>query len=95
MSQRNRSVVENAWKAFASHDADRISAVLTDDAEWLAPPGNATAVALEGPSHMIGKKAVVHFLAEDGRGATHRPHPYQRLGLWSRRFAGPGHPTQR
>ncbi|MGG7569725.1 nuclear transport factor 2 family protein [Streptomyces sirii] len=64
MTQRNRSVVENAWRAFASHDADRISAVFTDDAEWLAPPGNATAVALEGPSHMIGKKAVVHFLAE-------------------------------
>ncbi|MCI2421883.1 nuclear transport factor 2 family protein [Saccharopolyspora sp. K220] len=46
-------------------DADRIAAVFTEDAEWLAPPGNATAVALEAPSHMVGKKAIVRFLAED------------------------------
>ncbi|WP_413811268.1 nuclear transport factor 2 family protein [Streptomyces sp. OE57] len=64
-SQRNQGVVQDAWKAFASHDADQISAVLTEDAEWLAPPGNATAVALDGPSHMVGKKAIVGFLAED------------------------------
>ncbi|MEV7097161.1 nuclear transport factor 2 family protein [Amycolatopsis sp. NPDC051045] len=61
----SRDVVENAWKAFATHDADRISAVFTEDAEWLAPPGNATAVALGGPSHLIGQKAIVRFLAED------------------------------
>jgi ketosteroid isomerase-like protein len=65
MSQQSRAIVENAWKAFASHDTDRISAVFTEDAEWLAPPGNATAVALEGPSHLVGRKAIVHFLAED------------------------------
>ncbi|ANS62378.1 hypothetical protein SLINC_0154 [Streptomyces lincolnensis] len=65
MSQQNRAIIESAWKAFASHDADRISAVFTEDAEWLAPPGNATAVALEGPSHLVGRKAIVRFLAED------------------------------
>jgi hypothetical protein len=65
MSQRNRKIVESAWQAFASHDADRISAVFTEDAEWLAPPHNATAVALEAPSHMVGRKAIVRFLAED------------------------------
>lgn len=65
MSQQNRSIVQNAWKAFASHDADLISAVFTEDAEWLAPAGNATAVELEAPSHMVGKKAIVRFLAED------------------------------
>ncbi|CDR14113.1 predicted protein [Streptomyces iranensis] len=64
-SQRNQRIVQDAWKAFAGHDADQISAVLTEDAEWLAPPGNATAVALDGPSHMVGKKAIVRFLAED------------------------------
>jgi ketosteroid isomerase-like protein len=63
MSQR--AIVQNAWKAFASHDADRIASVFTEDAEWLAPPENATAVALAAPSHMIGRKAIVHFLAED------------------------------
>ncbi|WP_086843661.1 nuclear transport factor 2 family protein [Amycolatopsis kentuckyensis] len=61
----SREIVENAWKAFATHDADRISAVFTEDAEWLAPPGNATAVALGGPSHLVGRKAIVQFLAED------------------------------
>lgn len=65
MSPRSREIVQNAWKAFASHDAERISAVFTEDAEWLAPPGNATAVALDGPSHMIGREVIAHFLAED------------------------------
>jgi ketosteroid isomerase-like protein len=61
----SREIVENAWRAFASHDADRISAVFTEDAEWLAPPDNATAVALGGPSHLVGRDAIVQFLAED------------------------------
>jgi hypothetical protein len=39
--------------------------VFTEDAEWLGPAGNATAVALAGPSHMIGRPAIAHFLAED------------------------------
>ncbi len=65
MTPQSRAIVQSAWKAFASHDAGRIAAVLTEDAEWLAPPGNATAVALDAPSHMIGKKAIVRFLAED------------------------------
>jgi ketosteroid isomerase-like protein len=65
MPHDSRNIVRNAWKAFASHDADRIAAVFTEDAEWLAPAGNATAVALEAPSHMVGRDAIVHFLAED------------------------------
>lgn len=65
MSQQSREIVQNAWKAFASHEADQIAAVFTADAEWLAPPGNATAVALEGPAHMVGREAIVRFLAED------------------------------
>jgi ketosteroid isomerase-like protein len=65
MSPQNIAIVQNAWKAFASHDADQIAAVFTEDAEWLAPPDNATALALEGPSHMVGRKAIVQFLAED------------------------------
>jgi len=58
-------IVQHAWKAFATHDADRIAAVFTEDAEWLAPPGNATAVALDGPSHLVGREAIVRLLAED------------------------------
>ncbi|MGI5423651.1 nuclear transport factor 2 family protein [Streptomyces sp. CA-179760] len=65
MSQKSRNIVQNAWKAFAAHDPDRISAVFTEDAEWIAPPGNATATALQVPSHMVGRKAIARFLAED------------------------------
>ncbi|MFI0447932.1 nuclear transport factor 2 family protein [Actinomadura sp. 6N118] len=65
MTQANRDVVQSAWQAFAHHDADQISAFFTEDAEWLAPPGNATAVALDVPSHMIGREAIATFIADD------------------------------
>jgi ketosteroid isomerase-like protein len=65
MSEESGKIVRKAWEAFASHDAGRIAGVFTDDAEWLAPEGNATAVALEGPSHLVGREAIVRFLAED------------------------------
>jgi len=65
VSHDSRAIVQAAWQAFASHDADRIAAVFTEDAEWFAPPGNATAIALDAPSHMVGKKAITRFLAED------------------------------
>ncbi|MEQ8309431.1 MAG: nuclear transport factor 2 family protein [Sphingopyxis sp.] len=53
------------WQAFATRDADRIRAVLTDDAEWCAPPGNATAVALGVTHHMIGAEAIMRFILDD------------------------------
>ena len=65
MSLENRETVLNAWRAFAERDTDRISAFFTCDAEWLAPAGNATAVALEVPSHMVGSEAIARFIADD------------------------------
>jgi ketosteroid isomerase-like protein len=65
MTIRSREIVLDAWKAFAGHEAREIAKVFTEDAEWLAPPGNATAVALEGSSHLVGREAIVRFLAED------------------------------
>jgi ketosteroid isomerase-like protein len=35
-----------AWQAFASRDPDQIRAAFTQDAAWIAPPDNATALAL-------------------------------------------------
>lgn len=61
----SQSIIQNAFQALASNDPDRISAVLTEDAEWLSPPENATAVALEATNHMVGRKAIVRFFAED------------------------------
>ena len=52
----NLSIIEVAFQALASNDSDRISAVFTEDAEWLSPPGNATVVALK----LIERLASVH-----------------------------------
>lgn len=61
----SHDIIQNAFQAFASNDPDRISAVLTEDAEWLSPPGNAVAVALERTNHMVGREAIVRFFAQD------------------------------
>ncbi|MHC2280428.1 ketosteroid isomerase-like protein [Bradyrhizobium diazoefficiens] len=47
-----KDVVLNAWKTFSSRDAERIAALFTDDAEWIASKGNATAVVLDHTDHM-------------------------------------------
>lgn len=57
----NRTIVRAAWRAFASHDAEQIAPGFTADAEWRAPEGNATAVALAGPGHIIGREAITQF----------------------------------
>jgi uncharacterized protein len=54
-----------AWAAFGSRDSDRIRAVFTPDAEWLAPPGNATAMAIDGTSHLVGRDRIVQFLSQE------------------------------
>lgn len=58
-------IIQDAFQALASSNPDRISAFLTEDAEWLSPPGNATAVALETTNHLIGREAIVGFFSED------------------------------
>ena len=53
-----------AWREFATRDPERIAAVFTDDAEWLAPPGNAMARVC-GTHHLVGKARIVRFLAQE------------------------------
>ena len=65
MAQPNRDFVQQAWRVFASHDADQIAAFFTEEAGWIAPAGNATAVALGIPSHLMGRDAIARFLADD------------------------------
>ncbi|MDH2355587.1 nuclear transport factor 2 family protein [Bradyrhizobium sp. SSUT112] len=60
-----KDIVLNAWKIFSSRDATRIAALFTDDAEWIAPKGNATAVALDHTDHMIGAQAIARFIAQE------------------------------
>ncbi|PZG25200.1 ketosteroid isomerase [Spongiactinospora gelatinilytica] len=61
----SHSIVYNAFSALAGNDPERISALFTEDAEWLSPPGNATAVALKATDHMVGRAAIVRFFSED------------------------------
>jgi len=63
--QSRKQVVQDAWRAFASRDPLRIAAAFTEEVEWLAPEGNATALALNGTNHMVGREAVVRFLTEE------------------------------
>lgn len=60
-----KDIVLNAWKTFSSRDATRIAALFTNDAEWIAPKGNATAVALDHTDHMIGAQAIARFIAQE------------------------------
>ena len=49
MANPNKQIVANAWKIFASRDVAAIGRCFTEDAEWIAPEGNATAIALDAP----------------------------------------------
>jgi uncharacterized protein len=61
----SKLLVVHACEAFASRDADRVRAVFAPDAEWLAPAGNATALALGGTHHLVGRDRIVHFLVRE------------------------------
>jgi uncharacterized protein len=60
-----KTAAANVWAAFKSRDRDQIRQVLTEDVEWIAPPNNATAVALGVTDHMIGQDAIADFLLND------------------------------
>jgi uncharacterized protein len=64
-SQDNKQLIVAAFQTFASRDPQRIAARFTDDAEWLAPKGNATGLALNFTDHMVGSKEIARFLASE------------------------------
>jgi ketosteroid isomerase-like protein len=61
----SKAAVLRAWEAFASRRSEQVTAVFTDDAEWLAPPDNATARAIGGTHHLVGRDRIVRFLTEE------------------------------
>jgi uncharacterized protein len=65
LSSKNKDLVLQAWKAFASRDPQQVGAVFAADAEWLAPPENATAVAIGGAHHLVGRDRIVRFLTSE------------------------------
>jgi len=60
-----KDVVLNAWKTFSTRDASLIAPLFASDAEWIAPPRNATAVALDHTDHMIGPDQIARFIASE------------------------------
>lgn len=65
--ESTRAAAIGVWQAFGTRSSAAIRAVLTDDVEWFAPPGNATATALGVTNHMIGPSAIITFILEDFR----------------------------
>ena len=64
---RNGLPAVAAWHAFRTRDPTKIAAAFTEDAEWLAPAHNATAVALDGPWHIVGKDQIARMFATEVR----------------------------
>ena len=62
-AEDNKRAAMATWKAFASRDPVEIAAMFTEDAEWFAPPGNATAIALNSTKNVMGKADIVQFIA--------------------------------
>jgi hypothetical protein len=61
----SKQLVVDAWQAFATRDPGQVRVVFAPDAEWLVPPGNATALALDGEHHLVGRERIVQFLTSD------------------------------
>jgi ketosteroid isomerase-like protein len=59
-----KELVLDAWKTFGTGDPDRIGALFTAEAEWLAPAGNAAARILGG-HHLVGRERIVRFLTAE------------------------------
>ena len=94
-SEANKKAAIAAWHAFRTRDPTKIAAAFTEDAEWLAPAHNATAVALDGPWHIVGKDQIARMFATEvrklfvadtalARNAGERQRLRQRLLLRSR-----------
>ena len=66
-SEANKKAAIAAWHAFRTRDPTKIAAAFTEDAEWLAPAHNATAVALDGPWHIVGKDQIARTFATEVR----------------------------
>ena len=64
-ADENKQHVIDCWKAFASRDAAEIRKYFRDDAVWIAPYNNATALALNAPSGFASADQIAHFIAND------------------------------
>lgn len=66
-AQASKQAALAAWQTFRTRDPKQIAAVFTEDAEWLAPANNATAVAVGGPSHIVGREEIGRMFGTEVR----------------------------
>jgi uncharacterized protein len=66
-SEANKQAAIAAWQVFRTRDPQKIATVFTEDAEWLAPANNATAVALNGPWHLKGRDQIARMFGTEVR----------------------------
>ena len=66
MNPSNKDIVVATWKTFSTRDAARIQACFTEDAVWIAPPRNATALAVgRGEINRMNREQIADFIAHD------------------------------
>jgi len=65
IANNSKHVVLAAWQTLATRDPQRIAPMFTEDAEWLAPNGNATALALNGPSRIVGREQIAQTFGSE------------------------------
>jgi ketosteroid isomerase-like protein len=61
----NKQRIAQLWHAFATRDETLIASFFQDDAVWIAPANNATAVALGVTSGFTGAANIARFIAKD------------------------------
>jgi uncharacterized protein len=65
ITNNSKHVVLAAWQTLATRDPQRIAPMFTEDAEWVAPNGNATALALNGPSRIVGREQIAQTFGNE------------------------------
>jgi uncharacterized protein len=66
MSESNKDIVIAAWRTFSTRDPKKIEALFTEDAVWIAPPRNGTALALGADEiTQMNRKQIAYFIAHD------------------------------
>ena len=64
-ADENKQRVIDTWKAFTTRDVAQIRKRFKDDAVWIAPDNNATALALDAPSGFTSADQIAQFIAND------------------------------
>jgi ketosteroid isomerase-like protein len=64
-ADKNKQHVMDTWKAFSTRDAAQIRKYFKEDAVWIAPHNNATALALDAPDGFTSADQIAQFIAND------------------------------